>query len=73
VPVMALTVAELDGIVAELAAYHAIYGPLFARREQREWAALYLQGHLSALPRKSLEPIVLELKGVEANARHGRL
>ena len=35
-PVLDLTPPDLDGIVDELAAYHASFSPLFARREQRE-------------------------------------
>jgi transcriptional regulator with XRE-family HTH domain len=30
--------------VEELRAYHALYSPLFQRREPREWAATYLHG-----------------------------
>src|SRR5437763_1788031 len=33
------------------------YGPLFQRQEQRDHALLILQGKLSALPRKTAEPI----------------
>lgn len=68
IPELTLTVAELDEVLTDLEAYHAIYGPLFRRREQREWAAVYLQGLLSELPRKSIEPIVLELVGADGNA-----
>jgi len=38
-PVLALTPQDIDSLVDELQAYHAIYAPLFQRREQREWSA----------------------------------
>lgn len=46
-----------------LVAYHAQFHDLFARREQREWSAFYLRGQLSDLERKTVEPMVLALKG----------
>jgi SRSO17 transposase len=51
-----------------LRAYHAIYSPLFQRREQREAAHTYLQGLLAPLPRKSIEPMVLAVEGVAPKA-----
>jgi len=67
-PVLELNPADVVGMVTELAAYHQIYSPLFQRREQRENAELYLRGLLSPLERKSVEPMVLELIGVDRNA-----
>jgi SRSO17 transposase len=55
-------------LVEELHAYHAIYSPLFQRREQREAAHSYLQGLLATLPRKSIEPMVLAVDGVAPKA-----
>ncbi len=67
-PVLELTPQELDTIVDELTAFHAIFSPLFARKEQREWSRLYLHGLLLELPRKSVEPMVLALRGADRNA-----
>jgi len=67
-PAMALTPQAMDNLVEELRAYHAIYSPLFQRREQREGAAQYLHGLLRDLPRKSIEPMVLALEGAQAQA-----
>lgn len=67
-PVLDLTPTDLDSIVDELHAYHAIFSPLFARREQREWAVTYLHGLLLDIPRKSVEPMVLHLRGADRNA-----
>jgi SRSO17 transposase len=65
---MDLTPGDLNDLVEELRAYHAIYSPLFQRREQREWAAKYLHGLLLDLPRKSIEPLVLALEGAQPQA-----
>jgi SRSO17 transposase len=66
--VMDLTPSDLNDLVEELRVYHAIYSPLFQRREQREWAAKYLHGLLLDLPRKSIEPLVLALEGAQPQA-----
>src|ERR687894_320340 len=67
-PTLALTPTDIDALLDELEAYHAIYRPLFQRREQREWSAKYLHGLLLELPRKSIEPMVLALEGADRNA-----
>jgi len=59
-----LTAAEIPDFAAELAAYHAIFAPLFRRSEQRVWADAYLRGLLTAdVPRKNIEAIALRLFG----------
>ena len=40
-PLVTLMPEDLEGVAEELAAYQAPFAPLFARREQREWAAIY--------------------------------
>jgi SRSO17 transposase len=67
-PAMELTPQAIDNLVEELRGYHAIYSPLFQRREQREGAQQYLHGLLLDLPRKSVEPMVLALEGANAKA-----
>src|SRR5258705_10408358 len=66
--VLELTPQDVDTIIYELRAYHAIYHPLFQRREQRAWSEQYLHGLLLAIPRKSIEPMVLTLTGADHNA-----
>ena len=68
VPAMELTPQAIDNLVEELREYHAIYSPLFQRREQREGADKYLRGLLLEIPRKSIEPMVLALEGANAKA-----
>ncbi len=66
---VALTATDLANVGAELTAYHAHFAPLFARREQREWAAVYLRGLLTAdVPRKNVEALALRLLGAGAEA-----
>ncbi len=67
-PVLDLTPQDVDSIVDELQAYHAIFSPLFQRREQRAWSETYLHGLLLDIPRKSVEPMVLHLHGANRNA-----
>ena len=54
---------DAEAMAEALVAYHAQFHDLFVRREQREWSAFYLQGQLSDLARKTVEPMVLALKG----------
>jgi SRSO17 transposase len=55
---------DLAEVGAELAAYHAHFAPLFARREQRAWAEVYLRGLLTAdVRRKNVEAMALRLLG----------
>ena len=72
--VVTLTPADLADVGEELATYHARFAPLFARREQRAWAAVYLRGLLMAdVPRKNVEAMALRLLGAGAQAaRHVR-
>jgi SRSO17 transposase len=70
-PPLDLTPQDVDNLREELQAYHAIYAPLFQRREQRDWSAQYVRGLLSDLPRKSIEPMVLALVGADRNAVRG--
>lgn len=67
-PVLDLTPHDVDTIIDELRAYHSIYSPLFQRREQRAWSEHYLHGLLLDIPRKSIEPMLLTLKGADPNA-----
>jgi len=60
----ALTVAQVEGLVEELATYHSRFSPLYVRQEQREWSLKYLQGLLLPVePRKAIEPIAETVEG----------
>ena len=49
-PLLNVNPEDVEGLWEELEAYHAIYRPLFGRREQREWSKKYLMGLLMQLP-----------------------
>ena len=67
-PKMDLAIQDMEHLVEELRAYHAIDSPLLQRREQRESASTSLQGVLATLPRQSIEPMVLAVDGVAPKA-----
>ncbi len=68
-PVEKLTPEEVARLSEELAIYHQHFAPLFSRREQREWAAIYLRGLLTAdVPRKNVEAMALRLLGAGPHA-----
>ena len=52
---------DVERLVDDLAAYHALFAPVFFRSDQADWAAHYLQGLLGDCPRKSIEPMALAL------------
>ena len=62
-----LDAVDIADWLNELEAYHAIYSPLFGRQEQREHSATYLHGLLASIDVKSVEGIVLQLIGPQAN------
>ena len=67
--VRGLSVEEAVSLAEELTAYHQHFSPFFYRREQREWAEVYLRGLLTAdVPRKNVEAMALRLLGVGPHA-----
>ena len=67
-PILDLAPHDLDTILDQLRAFHALFSPLFYRREQRDWSQAYLHGLLLEIPRKSIEPMLLHLRGADRNA-----
>ena len=64
-----VTARDVEEFAEEFAAYHAHFAPLFARREQRGWAEVYLRGLLVAdVPRKNVEAMALRLCGAGPEA-----
>jgi len=65
-----LTAADVLALAEELVAYQQHFAPFFYRREQREWAAVYLRGLLTAdVPRKNVEAMALRLLGVSPQSQ----
>ncbi len=67
-PDVSVSRADMAAVRGRLRSYQARYAPFFGRRELRGHARAYLQGLLSDEPRKSIERMVLRLRGADANA-----
>lgn len=67
-PTLNLAPRDVEGLAAELVAYHQLFAPLFLREEQRRWALKYLQGQTLDIERKSVEPMALALEGGNVQA-----
>jgi SRSO17 transposase len=66
-----LSQQDIDASADELVAYLRLWAKVWPRREQRDWSAFYLCGQLANLERKTIEPMVLTLKGADVNAMRG--
>jgi SRSO17 transposase len=58
-PIINLAPRDVEALANELLAYQALFAHHFLRSEQRHWALAYLQGQLTDLDRKSIEPMAL--------------
>lgn len=67
-PKFNLTVKDIEDLPTELADYAAIYQELFGRREQKEHYQTYLEGLMLDVPNKSVETMMLNLKGDDRNS-----
>jgi SRSO17 transposase len=59
VPACNLAPRDVESLVTDLAAYADSFLSDFSRKDQARWAHRYLQGLVSAHPRKSIEPMAL--------------
>jgi SRSO17 transposase len=67
-PARCLSTAEIAHLCDDLMAYHRQFYTVLKRREQQQSSMSYLCGQLSALERKTIEPMVLALHGPDLNA-----
>ena len=67
-PDVTVSRADISSVRGRLWSYQARYAPFFGRRELRGHARTYLRGLLSDEPRKSVERMVLRLRGADTNA-----
>ena len=70
-PGQPLSQQDVDASADELVTFLQRWADLWPRREQRDWSAFYLCGQLATLERKTIEPMVLALKGPDENAMRG--
>jgi SRSO17 transposase len=68
IPQLALAPADVEGFLAELRGFHDAFRDCFARREPREQFFGYMVGQFSALERKSIEPMALQVAGGNVRA-----
>ena len=62
-PALDLTPEEVEALADELADYHAEFADLYYRVEQAHWGYKYLQGLMSPIERKAIQPIAMALEG----------
>lgn len=63
IPTFDVTVGDVDGFMDELREFQSAFHDCFARSEPREHFFDYMVGQCSALERKSIEPMALEVEG----------
>jgi len=64
-PARRLTAQDLALSADELLAFQAQFQDLFTRQDQRDWFRFFMDGQLSNLERKTIEPMVLALLGAD--------
>ena len=68
IPQFALTRSDIDAFMDELREFHTAFGACFARQEPRDQFFNYMVGQFSALERKSIEPMALQVEGGNVRA-----
>jgi SRSO17 transposase len=68
IPQFSLAQGDIEGFLHELRGFHAAFAGCFARREPREQFFGYMVGQFSALERKSIEPMALQVDGGNVRA-----
>jgi SRSO17 transposase len=68
IPQFALTRSDLDSFMDELRGFHTAFRACFARQEPRDQFFNYMVGQFSALERKSIEPMALQVEGGKVRA-----
>jgi DDE superfamily endonuclease len=68
IPQFALTRSDIDAFMDELRGFHTAFRACFARQEPRDQFFNYMVGQFSALERKSIEPMALQVEGGKVRA-----
>src|SRR6266498_3186839 len=68
IPQFTVDHGDVEGLLHELRGFHDAFHECFARSEPREHFFRYMVGQLSALERKSIEPIALRVEGGRVRA-----
>jgi SRSO17 transposase len=67
-PPLELTLEEIEALKDELVAYHREFARLYYRVEQAHWGYMYLQGLLSPIESKAIQPMAMALEGGDIQA-----
>ena len=67
-PQFALTRSDIETFMDELRGFHTAFRGCFARQEPRDQFFHYMVGQFSALERKSIEPMALQVEGGKVRA-----
>jgi len=67
-PRLDLTPEEVEALADELVDYHAEFADLYYRTEQAHWGYKYLQGLMSPIERKAIQPMAVALEGGNVQA-----
>jgi SRSO17 transposase len=68
IPQFSLAQGDVEGFLHELRGFHEAFRHCFVRREPREQFFGYMVGQFSALERKSIEPMALQVDGGDVRA-----
>jgi SRSO17 transposase len=68
IPQFSLVQSDVEGFLHELRGFHEAFRDCFTRREPREQFFGYMVGQFSALERKSIEPMALQVEGGNVRA-----
>jgi SRSO17 transposase len=67
-PPLDLTPEEIEALADELVDYHAEFADRYYRVEQARWGYKYLQGLMSPIERKAIQPMAMALEGGNVQA-----
>ncbi len=67
-PPLNLVPEEVEDLADELVDYHAEFADLYYRTEQAYWGYKYLQGLMSPIERKAIQPMAMALEGGNVQA-----
>jgi len=67
-PPLDLTPEQVEALADELTDYHTEFADLYYRVEQARWGYKYLQGLMSPLERKAIQPMAIALEGGNVQA-----
>jgi SRSO17 transposase len=67
-PQLDLTPEEIEALADELVGYHAEFADLYYRVEQAHWGHKYLQGLMSPVEHKAIQPMAMALEGGNVQA-----